>query len=234
MRRLILAVVAITLLVLIASPLTVQAWIGEARGALRITPHGSYYPEPIMLSSPATFTITAIDHKTVCNPNILLVMTNASYQGLTDDVMVEWVGDSINFTKASFTAVSINSAYVPPSGTTEGARYLVSSLKDHIGVEGTADDTLWYVYGPFLSGCVNQTAQEFTVTLPSTKARMLVYAIGKITCFESFSITCWDYDFDTRVPPTKPGFVVPDSAPVLLALASFSAFGVYAIKRRKN
>ena len=232
MRRLIFAVLVMALVALIASPLTVQA-CGEATGALRITPHGSYYPLPIMLSSPATFTITAIDSKTVCNPNILLVMTNASYQGLTDDVMVEWVGDSINFSKASFTAVSDDSAYVPLSGVSEGARYRVSCLKKHIGVNGTADDTLWYVYGPFLSGPVDQTAQTFTVTLPSTNPRMLVYAIGKITCFGSFSIECFDF-FNTRVPPTMPGFVVPDLAPVLLALASFSAFGVYAIKRRKK
>jgi len=233
MRRLILAVVVMTLLALIASPLTVQAHTGEATGALRITPHGSYYPEPIMLSSPATFNITAIDHKTVCDPHVVLVMTNASYQGLTGDVTVEWVGGYISFTKAGFTAVSDNNAYVPPSGTTEGARYLVSSLKSHIGVNGTADDTLWYVYGAFLSYCVNQTPQTFTVTLPSTNPRMLVYAIGKISAFNLFSIKCFDY-FNTRVPPTMPGFVVPDLAPVLLALASFSAFGVYAIKRRKK
>ena len=232
MRRLILAAMVMTLLALIASPLTVQAH-GEATGALRITPHGSYYPLPIMLSSPATFNITAIDSKTVCNPNILLVMTNASYQGLTGDVIVEWVGGSRSFSKASFTAVHNNNAYVPPSGVSEGARYRVSSLKKHIGVNGTADDTLWYVYGPFLSRCVNQTPQTFTVTLPSTNPRMLVYAIGKIVSFSCFDIACC-YSFDTRVPPTMPGFVVPDLAPVLLALASFSAFGVYAIKRRKK
>jgi hypothetical protein len=232
MRRLIFVVVVMALIALIAGSLTVQA-SGEATGALRITPHGSCYPEPIMLSSPATFNITAIDHKTVCNPNIMLVMTNASYQGLTGDVIVEWDGDSISFPKASFTAVSDNSAYVPRSGATSGARYQVSSLKDHIGVSGTADDTLWYVYGPFLSRCVNQIPQTFTVTLPSTNPRMLVYAIGKIVCFDLASGYCCHF-FDTRVPPTQPGFVVPDPAPIFLALASFSALGVYAIKRRKN
>jgi hypothetical protein len=234
MRRLILAVAVVTLLALIASPLTVQAWVGGgAEGALRITPHGSYYPEPIMLSSPATFNITAIDSKTVCNPNIVLVMTNASYQGLTGSVTVEWEGGSTSFSKASFTAVNANNAYVPPSGTTDGGRYTVASLKDHIGVKGTADDTLWYVYAPFLSRCVDQTPQTFTVTLPSTNPRMLVYAIGKIVSFSCFNIECC-YSFDTKVPPTQPGFVVPDSAPILMALASFSAFGLYAIKRRKK
>jgi hypothetical protein len=231
MRRLITSVLAITLLALLSGTITARASM-TATGALRINPHGSYYPEPIMLNSPATFNITAIDSKTVCNPNILLVMTNASYQGLTGDVMVEWEGGSINFSKASFTAVSYNSAEVPPTGTTSGARYTVASLKDHIGVMGTEDDTIWYVYGPFLSRPVNQTPQEFTVTVHSTDTRVLVYAIGKI-CSSCFDIACC-YDFDTKVPPTMPGFVVPDLAPALLALASFSAFGVYAVKRKKK
>jgi hypothetical protein len=233
MRRLIYIAAVLSVLMLITIPLKVEA-SGGATGALRIEPHGSYYPLPVMLSSPATFNITAIDKKTVYCPNILLVMTNASYQGLTGDVMVEWEGGSTNFSKASFTAVSDNSAYVPPSGTTNGARYRVSSLKEHIGVNGTADDTLWYAYGPFLSRPVNQTAQEFTVTLPSTKPRMLVYAIGKtFKSSRSFDTACC-WEFNTRVPPTQPGFVVPDLAPIILATASFSAFGIYGIKRRKK
>jgi hypothetical protein len=60
---------------------------------------------------------------------------------------------------------------------------------------------------------------------------MLVYAIGKISS-SSFNVGC--YEFDTRVPPTMPGFVVPDLAPILLAMASFSALGLYAIRRRKK
>ncbi|MGB9693950.1 MAG: hypothetical protein ACPLYF_03820 [Fervidobacterium sp.] len=234
MRRLIYIAVLLVALTFIA-PIRVQASDRDgATGALRIEPHGSYYPRPVMLSSPATFNITAIDHETVYCPNILLVMTNASYQGLTGDVKVEWDGGSISFPKASFTAVSDNNASVPPSGTTKGARYKVSSLKEHIGVNGTADDTLWYAYGPFLSRPVNQTAQEFTVTLPSTNPRMLVYAIGKILSSHSLFDTCCCWEFNTKVPPTQPGFVVPDLAPVILATASFSAFGIYGIKRRKK
>jgi hypothetical protein len=229
MRRLIY-VVAI-MFALIISPLAVQAAHAVDSAALRIDPNGSYYPLPIMLKSPASFNLTATDHKTVSDPNILLVMTDACYQGLTGDVKVEWTGGSIDFPKASWTAVSANSAHVPPTGTTNGARYQVSSLKDHIGVSGTADDTLWYVYGPFLSRSVDQDPQEFTVTLPSANPRMLVYAIGKIGD-NDFNVAC--YEFNTKVPPTQPGFVVPELAPIMLAMASFSAFGIYAIKRRKN
>jgi hypothetical protein len=53
---------------------------------------------------------------------------------------------------------------------------------------------------------------------------MLVYAIGKT---EGSTL------FDSKVPPTRPGFVVPELGHVLLALASFSAFALYAVKRRK-
>lgn len=234
MRKVICVAIAITLLSIIVIPIKVQASDGGATGALRIEPHGSYYPLPVMLKSPATFNITAIDKKTVHCPNILLVMTNASYQGLTGDVTVEWDGGSTSFSKADFTAVSDNNAFVPPSGTTKGARYRVSSLKEHIGVNGTADDTLWYVYGPFLSGPVTQTPQKFTVTLPSTNPRMLVYAIGKIFGPSGLFDTMCCWEFNTRVPPTQPGFVVPDLTPILLATAAFSAFGLYSIKRRKK
>jgi hypothetical protein len=230
MRRLVIAVLSMALLAFSAGS-TVGA--SAATGALRITPHGSYYPEPIMLTSPATFNITAIDHLRAYDPNILLVMTDASYQGLKSDVMVEWEGGSINFTKAQFTSVELDNAYVPPTGTTNGVRYRVSSLKEHIGVNGTADDTLWYVYGPFLSKPISHTPQSFTITLNSENPRMLVYAIAKIFGYGLFNIACCN-PFDTRVPPTQPGFVVPDAAPMLLALASFSAFGIYAVKRKKN
>lgn len=54
---------------------------------------------------------------------------------------------------------------------------------------------------------------------------MLVYAIGKSNPNSNV--------FDVRVPPSIPGFVIPDLAPMLLATASFSAFGLYGIKRRK-
>lgn len=233
MRRQIYIVVALLLLALAVLPYKAEAW-GEAAGALRIEPHGSYYPLPIMLKSPATFNITAIDKKTVYCPHILLVMTNASYQGLTGDVTVEWDGGSISFSKANFTPVSANNAYIPPSGTTPGVRYRVSSLKERLGVNGTADDTLWYAFGPFLSRPVNQTPQEFTITLPSTNPRMLVYALGKIYPKRSLFDTCCCCPLNTRVPPSQPGFVVPDLAPIILATASFSALGFYYIKRRKK
>jgi len=215
-----LTVTALSSYALTRTSTTAEA-CGRCIGQIRIEPHGSYYPLPIMLKSPATFNISVPAH-TAYHPHILLVMTNASYQGLKGPVLVNWTGGSTSFPKTSFKAA--NKKYIPRTLKTFFVRYRVSALKEHIGVNGTEDDTLWYAYGPFLSAPITKTPQTFNITLPSTNPRMLVYAIGKSKC------SCL---FNMRVPPTRAGFVVPDLAPILLTSASFGAFGIYAIKRRK-
>jgi hypothetical protein len=208
-------IAAITFLAIAANPVFGQV------GTIRIEPHGSYYPSPIMLSSPATFNISVVTQAAdpTTDPHILLVMTNSCYHGLTGTVNVTWTGGFIAFPKP-WTEVNTGE-YVPPTGTVPGVRYQASSLKDHLNTS----DSVWWAYGPFLAGNITQTKQEFTVTLPSTDPRMLVYAIGKTG--EETEL------FNNRVPPTKAGFVVPELGPVLLALASFSAFALFAIRRRK-
>ena len=216
-----LTVTALSSYALTRTPTTAEA-CGRCIGQIRIEPHGSYYPLPIMLKSPATFNVS-VPVRTAYRPHILLVMTNASYQGLKGPVLVNWTGGSTSFPKTSFKAA--NKKYIPRTLETFFVRYRVSALKEHIGVNGTEDDTLWYAYGPFLSTPITKTPQTFNVTLPSTHPRMLVYAIGKSKCSPCL--------FNMRVPPTRAGFVVPDLAPILLTSASFGAFGIYAIKRRK-
>jgi hypothetical protein len=227
-------VIILTLLAvaLFASPMAVNA---TGVGSLRITPHGSYYPLPVMLKSPATFNITATDHSTGYDPIILLVMTDECYKGLTGEVTVQYSGGWRNFTKSDFKSISLNSAYIPTTGVENGAKYHVSSLKDHLGVTG-ADTKIWYAYGEFLSKPVTQKPQWFTITLSSTNTRMLVYALAKSHAdvslrYHSFCVC--ENKYDMRVPPTQPGFVVPDAAPLLMALASFGALGLFLVKRKK-
>ena len=195
-------------------------------GTIRIDPVW-----PIMLESPADFTIWVQGAgDPTSDPNILLAMTEASWNGLTGDVVVSWSGGSVSFDKnTDFTAVTDNSANVPPSGTTEGARYTVASLKDHLSyglsVPISSTETIYWAMKPFLDGGpLTGTPQPFTVTLPSTDPRMLVYALGKTVGSEIF---------DNKVPPTIPGFMIPELATIVLAAASFGAFALYAVKRRK-
>jgi hypothetical protein len=227
MRRLILTAVAMFLLTLFTSPVHGACPSGE----LSITPNGSYYPLPIMLSSPATFNITSKNSTVALFPNIVLVMTKASYDGLTGQVTVNWTGTSGQYNQSIFPKTSFwaaSTGYIPDQTVTsfDSGRYEVSKLKQHLGVNNTQDDLLYYNFGPFLGGsAIGQTPRTFTVTLPSTHARMLVLAVAR-------SGVCTPF-FNMRVPPFKPGFVVPESAPMFLATASFAAVALYVAKRRK-
>jgi len=219
MKKAILLLIAVSIFALAVSPVRAET------GTIRIEPHGSYYPQPIMLTSPALFNISVMPSgNSTEDPHILLVMSNASYYGLIDSVNISWTGGETSFLSSDF--ISVDSGYIPPSGTTPGVRYQVSSLRDHLQVPNT--EPVWYAFGPFLSGPITQTNQTFTIAANSTSLRMLVYALGK---------TGGSDVFNNRVPPTRAGFVVPDPGIILATLASFGAFAtfaIYRIKRRKQ
>jgi hypothetical protein len=228
MRKPVVMAFAITLFALFMSSASAICPSGE----LLIDPHGSYYPLPIMLTSPATFTIESANITTGIFPNIVLVMTKASFDGLIGPVIVDWIGTSGQsnqsiFPKMSFQAVT--TGYVPDQTVTpfDSGRYSVSDLKQHLGVNGTQEDTLFYNFGPFLGGsAIGRIPREFIVTLPSTHPRMLVLAIAR-------SGVCTPF-FNMRVGPCRPGFIVPEPASVLLVTASIVALGLFAIKRREQ
>ena len=189
---------------------------------IRIDPYSTGYPNAVMLSSPATFNISDVS-KIDYDPHIFLVMTNASYEGLSPEgVKVAWPGGiPIVFHKADFTyAAKAVTTKIPPGVT---ADYTVASCADHLGVSGAPG--VYYAFGYFLANPISSTKQEFTITASSTALRMLVYAIGR-----KDSLTA---NLNNNVPPTQPGLVVPEPAIVLLMLAPFAALGTYAIKRRK-
>jgi hypothetical protein len=228
MKRLLLPLVSMTLFMLFVS----GAYAACPGGELLINPHGSYYPLPIILSSPATFTIESINSTTGIFPNIVLVMSKASFDGLTGSVIVEWTGTSGQSNQSIFPKPSFQAAtngFVPDQTVTpfDSGRYNVSKLKERLGVNGTKDDALYYNFGPFLGGsAIGRIPREFTVTLPSTHPRMLVLAVAR-------SGVCTPF-FNMRTNPSGPGFIVPEPAPIFLTTASIAAIGLYAVKRRKR
>lgn len=207
----------IAVLTLIAAMATMIVPVFAA--TIRIDPYSTGYPNTVMLSSPATFNISDVS-KTDYNPHILLVMTVASYNGLSSAVVVNWIGGSTTFLKADFTLGTFGGGNKIPLGVT--ADYTVASCADHLGVSG---NDVYYAFGPFLANPISSTKQEFTVTASSTALRMLVYAIGS-----EGSLTA---PLNNNVPPTKPGLVVPEPATIVLALASFGALGLFLVKRKK-
>jgi hypothetical protein len=220
MKKIVLISLAIIALLAIAGPVFAQDLI-------RISPHSSYYGAPIMLTSPATFSVYLQNGADAQDPHIFLVMTETCYKGLTGNVKVNWTEiDSLTIT--TWNKETVNSKKVPPD-TANGIGYTVSSLKSHL----VTTEPIYWAFEPFLNGPITKTPAEFTIVLPSTASRMLVYALGKSYPTYAFTAACTPL-FNNRVPPTQPGLVVPELVPAMLSLASFSALGLYAIKRRKK
>jgi len=198
-------------------------------GTIRIGPEDKQWP--VMTESPADYEVWVQGAgDPTYEPNILLVMTEACFDGLTGDVEVSWTGGSLTFTADNWTAVEDLSERVPPSGTTSGASYTVASLRTHLNypLDVPIDGPIYWAMGPFVDEPLTGEPQEFTVTLPSTEPRMLVYALGKTAHSEVSEL------FNNKVPPTIPGFVVPELGTVLLAAASFTALGLYVVKRKRQ
>lgn len=189
---------------------------------IRVEPHGSYFGLPVMLTSPATFYVNVTtDNQISTDPHIFLVMTETSFNSLTGNVVVNWTGGSpTSVTITTWTKETDNSVKVPP-GTDPGTGYTVALLRSHLNTT----EPIYWAFQPFLGGAdITTTPKAFTITLPATAPRMAVYVLGKIGDTELFN---------NRSPPTQPGFVVPELAPIALAMASFAAFAIYAVKRKK-
>jgi hypothetical protein len=203
----------ISLAVIVAALVSPVLAVGV--GTIRITP-----ALPIMLSSPATFSVD-VQQGSSYDPHLLLVMTDACYDGLSGNVLVTWTGGSVSFAIADFE--SANTGSIPddiPMFT--GADYTVASCKSHLGTS----EQIWWADKPFLAGPITTTPTSFTITFSSTSPKMLVYAVG----MSSETGT----EFDMKVPPTIPGFVIPELATLLLALGSFGALALYVVKRKKD
>lgn len=209
-------------LLLVVTLITIPLASAETSN-LRISP-----ALPAMVSSPADFETWA-QSGSASDPHIFLVITRACYDGLTGNVAVKWAGGSVMIQTVDWTQETDGGNKVPP-GATNGAGYTVSSLKSHL----TTADSIYWAFKPFLGGqTLTQTHASFNVTLPSTNPKMLVYVLGKSGSPDAGASAASDL-FDERVPPTIPGFVVPELGPVLLASSSFAALGLYAVKRRRT
>jgi hypothetical protein len=182
---------------------------------------------PVMVESPSTFTVWAQSAEAY-DVNILLVITQECLDNMGSGV-------TLNFGSTPITVTSFEAAddqFVPESGTTNGARYTVASLKDHLdyGLPEPLDkdDTIYFALVP-LVGFTNPLTTdpvEIEISLDSTSPRMLIYLLGKSTS---------DCDLlDMKVPPTIPGFMVPEVAigSIMTVSTMFAALGLFAYRKK--
>ena len=194
--------------------------VAAQTGGLRISPQWS-----VMVAPEYTFEVWC-QTGTAYDVQVLLVITEDCYNGM-DPGNVVTVDAVTPITKADFTAVSLNSLKVPPSST-DG--YTVASLKDHID-EGlatplTSTDTIYWALSVEVFASLTGTKQPLYIKLDSTAPRMLVYLMGNLENGSG--------NLDIRVPPTNPGFMVPEVVigSIMAVAAMFTALGLYAYKKK--
>jgi hypothetical protein len=215
-----------TVLLLISFPCVMAG-----TGGLRISPTW-----PVMVESPSDFTVWA-QSADAYDVNVLLVTTEECYNQFADAqnvvATVAAPGITIGFTKNAFDPATDNSEKVPLDAT-EGAAYTVASLKDHLdeGLStplGSGDTIYWAIaplsvpdFDPLTTTPVTITVSEEGCSSP----RMLIYLLGKSEDGAEL--------LDMNVPPTIPGFMVPEVAiGSIAAVASmFTALGLYAYKKK--
>ena len=215
MKKRIASLVIIALASILVAPVL-------AVGQINVSPSAD---EGITVTSPADFTVNMGDSKTSYDPHIFLVMTEDCFDGLNSAINITWDGGSLVVTSGDFnyeSGLEEPEPKVPPN-TVNGAGYTVSSLQSHL----ETSEGIYWAFEPFLGGMMlSSTPIEFTVSIDSNATAMLVYVLGKASETDTL--------YTDRVPPTNPGFVVPEAATVLLAIASLSALGLYALKRKKQ
>jgi len=153
------------------------------------------------------------------DPHVLLVMTDACYDGGLAIVTV----DSATIAGWEDETEHTEGIKVPHTGAEDGTGYTVASLMDHLGTT----ETIWWALAPLTlegDGHITDVRNPFTVTLASSAPRMLVYVLGK---------TGGSGDFNNRVPPTNPGFMIPEPATIVAVALSLMALMAYAAHRKK-
>jgi len=210
MKKLILLVIGVSLLVAATSSVL-------AEGTIRL------YPAlPVMTGTSETFDVwvEGSSSNPTTDPYILLVMTDACHDGLgVNGVKV----DGAPITDWEPETEHTDGIKVPHDGIaiTDGAAYTVASLMDHLGTT----DPIWWAFEPLGIGAITDSPTQFTVDLDSIAPRMLVYVLGKTEGSE---------EFDNRVPPTQPGFMVPEPATIAAVATSIVALVAYAAIKRKR
>ena len=195
-----------------------------ATGLLEITPTW-----PIMTDTDETFEICVKNGGTAHSPKLFLVMTDTCHAGLAE-VKIDFhdngpsIGDvtlTDGFTKETDTDKGL------PPGYSPGIIMTVASLKSHIGIGGT-DESIWWTLVPFPTGdTINGPTDKYKVhiTLDSTDPSMMIYVYAKSSP---------GADYDMKVPPTNPGFMVPEPATIAAVATPTLTLLAYALYKRKT
>lgn len=194
MRRRKTAYTLVTLVIIIITSVLISSTViaPSGPGVVRIEPHSSGYPDPVMQQSPASFNLST-QSKTLINGKLLFVITEDCWGGL-GSIRVHWddlyIPDCVLY-QGDFTFDDCASnSWIPKIEEL----YQAASLRDHLGKD-ESEGIYWGTCPVPFSSITKTDYINFTVTVDSEDIRVLVYAYG---------------DSGLRVPNSRPGFVIPE------------------------
>jgi len=207
---------------------------GPAR-LIRIIPAGGVETgEPIVTGPPfpAELVIFAEGQVPVENIWLIIVLNDDTYQHL-----IEIEVNGVTFVDGDFVEIlgTESAAFtIPPDtppidgvGILEGDKYNAGSLRDKLGATG---ESIWYAYKDSEIDEIWGTPMPLSVTVDSPGCddlKALILAVGQYYPDGDLG------PFNRSTPYSGSTLVVPEIGTLLLAAASFSAFALYALKRRK-
>jgi len=243
MRRLATFTLIVISLVLISVPLVAACEpCPECADTIKVIPVGATENGgPLVTTSPANLMILHTGQGPIKNVWLLIVLNTPTY-----DVLGEIKINGTTFmTKSDFKLVTTQK--IPPIAANSTTGYPGSSCQYNSNATrdkmGETANPIYYGIKFFLPKITTQ-AQNFTVTVELTgpaDLKALILALGRYDWNNNYSFgssaetDCICYKpFNRCSSFSKSTLVVPELATLLTTASTFSALGLFAIRRRKN
>lgn len=195
---------------------------------IKIVPEGSIHTgEPLVTETPANLLIYSTGHSPIENVWLLMVMDEATYNGL--DGITTTLG--VTVPKSDFELVT--TSWLPPFEPDPPypgscVRYQVSAIKDKIGTTGKVYFAVVHILDE-----ITTTPTSFTLTVnleTPTSVKVLLIALGR---YNKVHTDCL-LPFNEGSAYSNSTLVVPELETILLITAPLCALGAYTIKRKRK
>ena len=229
-------VILLTLMLILAPIIAVSAAPDSA--VIRLVPVGEPHTGmAIMTESPTQLEISVTNepHSPTYNVSLIFLIDEDTYDALNTITITntDW---PTTLTKASFTGGPVSSGKLPEASDTNWVgpyswpgcsapnnQYEVSAILSQMSQVYPTTAVRYMIVYAFDS--ITTSPKLFDVEADSTHINVLILAQGRLTNPEGL--------LTERSPYTGSTLVVFELGPLVLALASFSALALYALKRRK-
>lgn len=200
---------------------------------IRIIPVGGVHSgEPIVTTSPAEIQIYSQSHTPVENVWLILAINEDTFTYLNTMTADTTTFDKNDFAEPTEAKIPPEAGSGPYPGCETGAQYEVNAIKDKLGTPQTGK--IYYAYKSFSINPITTSIQTFILTVDApgvTQLRVLVLANGY---YEQLS-SSGDHKLNEKTPWSNSTLVIPEGyGTLLLTIASFAAFGLFATKRKKK